>query len=91
MQDEGIDFYRTDLYGTVTVTCLLYTSTLAQLAFLPLGAGQQNGTGPGALIGADNLFLFHLVHDAGRTGIAQLAACLLYTSADRPAAAERRE
>ena len=37
-----------------------YLLTLAQLAFLPLGAGQQNGTGLGALIGADNLFLFHL-------------------------------
>lgn len=35
MQDEGIDFYRTDLYGTVTVTAQADGSFTVQTAKQP--------------------------------------------------------
>ena len=49
---------------------------LVHLHFQPLLAADEHGAGLGTLVGANDAFLFHFVHDAGRAGIAQLATAL---------------
>ena len=49
---------------------------MVHLHFQPLLAADKHSAGLGALVGSDDAFLFHLVHDTGRAGVAQLAAAL---------------
>ena len=49
---------------------------LIHLHFQPLLAADEDSTGLGTLIGADDALLLHLIHDAGGAGITQLTAAL---------------
>ena len=51
----------------------------AHLHLLPLGTGDQQLPGLGALEGADNAPLLHLIHQTGGAGVAQLQAALEQT------------
>ena len=53
---------------------------MVHLHFQPLLAADKHSAGLGALVGSDDAFLFHLVHDTGRAGVAQLAAALQQAS-----------
>jgi len=62
--------------GAAAVDLRLRLGLLAHLQLLPLGLVDEQLAGLGALKGADDAPLLHLIHQTGGTGIAQLQAAL---------------